>query len=94
MPSATSFSAFRTLPTIAWACDGRAGLEVHIRRDVPWFDDLMIRSALVRSASACERLVGLDWAIHRELWALGYAARVEPSAGGGATVVVHVTPGC
>jgi hypothetical protein len=84
---------FRTMPTIHWAFDGRHGLLVRLRSDIPSHDDLMIRSALIRSTARCERLGALDRAINRELWPLGYVAQVDPAVGRGAPVVVDIAPG-
>jgi hypothetical protein len=44
--------------------------------DVPTFDDGMIRRALLRSSLICGTVDRLNLAINRELWTIGYAARV------------------
>jgi hypothetical protein len=93
MSSILRAGIFRTMPTIHWAFDGRHGLVVRLRSDVPSHDDLMIRSALIRSAARCERVSALDRAINRELWSLGYVAQIDPAVRQGAPVVVDIAPG-
>jgi hypothetical protein len=93
MTSTSRDGTYRTLPTIHWALDGRHGLVVRLRNDVPSQDDLMIRSALMRSAARCERLGALDRTINRELGPLGYVAQVDSAMRLGAPVVVDIVPG-
>jgi hypothetical protein len=50
---------------------------VQAGENVPTFDDQMIRGALARGALACKKIEGLDRALNRELWPLGYVARLE-----------------
>ena len=61
--------------------------------DVPSFDDLMIHSALLRGAAACERLAALDRVINRELWPLGYVAQIERCVTDGGIVLVEIAAG-
>jgi hypothetical protein len=50
---------------------------VHVREDVPVFDEGIVRRALLRGAFVSENLDGLSRAIARQLWLIGYVARVE-----------------
>ena len=70
-------SGTRRLGPVAWNQDGCHGFDVEARGDVPTFDDDMIRSALRSGSVGCENVDGLSRAINRQLWAIGYAARVE-----------------
>ena len=67
----------RKLGPVPWYQNGCRGLTVHAGTDVPSFDDPMIRVALVRGALACRRISDLERALNRELWPLGYVARLE-----------------
>ena len=67
----------RKLGPVPWYHNGCSGLTVHAGTDVPSFDDPMIRVALVRGALACRRIGDLERALNRELWPLGYVARLE-----------------
>jgi hypothetical protein len=78
---------------VPWDHDGCSGLAVQARGDVPSFDDAMIRDALVRGATACERLNTLDRAINRELWPLGYVAHLERGVVDGGVVLVEIASG-
>lgn len=89
----TAGRAFRTLGPVAWFHDGCNSLAVRVRADVPSFDDLMIRGALLRVATACEGLASLDRAINRELWPLGYVAHLERSVADGEVVLVEIAAG-
>jgi hypothetical protein len=53
----------------------------------------MIRGALVRGALACQRLEHLDRALNRELWPLGYLARIEQSPRDRHLVFVEIANG-
>jgi hypothetical protein len=88
----TGCEAFRKLGSVPWFHQGCDGLAVTVRPDVPSFDEWMIRDALLRGAETCDQLKGLDRAINRELWPLGYVARLDGEAGEGGAVVVEVAP--
>jgi hypothetical protein len=68
-------------------------LTVHAGTDVPSFDDPMIRVALVRGALACERIGELERVLNRELWPLGYVARLEHNLTDRSLVHVEVVSG-
>jgi hypothetical protein len=68
-------------------------LTVHAGTDVPSFDDPMIRVALVRGALACTRIGDLERALNRELWSLGYVARLEHNLTDRSLVHVEVVSG-
>jgi hypothetical protein len=72
-------AATRRIGAVPWYRDGYHGLSVRAGADVPTFEDPMIRGALVRGALACKRIEDLDRVLNRELWPLGYLARIEPS---------------
>lgn len=79
----------RLLSPVPWYHDGCHGLSVRAGENVPAFDDLMIRGALARGAFACQRIQGLDRALNRELWSLGYVARLETDQPDRPTVLVE-----
>ena len=83
----------RWIAAVPWYADGYHGLSVQAGTDVPPFDDPMIRGALVRGALACRRVDGLDRALNRELWSLGYVARLEARGIGRGTVLVSIEAG-
>jgi hypothetical protein len=85
--------ATRRLGPVPWFHDGCRGLTVRAAEDVPSFDDQMIRGALARGAFACSRVSGLDRAINRELWSLGYVARLEIDQPDRPSVLVEVASG-
>lgn len=89
----TAVRALRKLGPVPWFHDGCSGLAVRVRADVPSFDDSMIRGALLRGVTSCERLATLDRAINRELWPLGYVAHFERSAAEGGVVLVEIAAG-
>jgi hypothetical protein len=80
----------RRLGAVPWYHDGYHGLSVRVRADVPSFDDPMIRSALIRGAQACQRIEGLDRALSRELWSLGYVARLDVNEMGREIILVEI----
>jgi hypothetical protein len=67
----------RRLGLVPWNHDGIAAFTVRAGEDVPTYDDWMIRAALVRGAISCKRADLLGRAINRELWMIGYVAKVE-----------------
>lgn len=85
-----SAQATRRLGVVPWYHDGYEGLFVQVRADVPSFEDPMIRSALIRGALDCERIEGLDRALSRELWPLGYVAQLEAGETGRSIVLVEI----
>jgi hypothetical protein len=90
IPFRPAVVAARRLGAVPWYHDGYHGLSVRVREDVPSFDDPMIRSALIRGAMACDRIAGLDRALSRELWSLGYVARLDVSETGPEIVLVEI----
>jgi hypothetical protein len=82
--------AARRLGAVPWYHDGYHGLSVRVTEDVPTFDDPMIRSALIRAAMACDRIESLDRALSRELWTLGYVARLDVNETGLEIIGVEV----
>lgn len=85
-----SAAATRRLGAVPWYHDGYQGLSVRVGADVPSFDDPMITSALIRGVLACQRTEGLDRAFSRELWPLGYVARLETGETGCSIVLVEI----
>ena len=83
----------RKLGTVPWYQNGCRGLTVHAGTDVPSFDDPMIRVALVRGALACKRIGELERVLNRELWPLGYVARLEHNLTDRSLVHVEVVSG-
>ena len=92
-PRKTIGGALRPLSPVAWCHDGCSSLAVQARGNVPSFDESMIRSALLRGATACEELAALDRAINRELWSLGYVAHFERGGSGKGIVLVEIAAG-
>ena len=70
-------SGLRKLGPVPWYQDGCRGLTARAGSDVPSFDDPMIRGALARGALGCGHIAGLERALNRELWPLGYVAHLE-----------------
>jgi hypothetical protein len=83
----------RRIGAVPWYRDGYHGLSVRAGADVPSFEDPMIRGALVRGALACKRIEDLDRALNRELWPLGYVARIEPSPRDRSLVHIEIANG-
>jgi hypothetical protein len=83
----------RRLSPIQWHRDCCHGFDVQVREDVPVFDEGMIRRALLRGSLVSEDVDGLSHAITRQLWLIGYKARIQsdPVAG---SVVVQVSKSC
>jgi hypothetical protein len=78
---------------VPWSHDGCNGLALRARADVPSYDEAMVRGALVRGAASCDRVGDLDRAINRQLWPLGYVARLERSAVDEAVITVEISTG-
>ncbi|MGZ6267245.1 MAG: hypothetical protein ACXWNR_01590 [Candidatus Limnocylindrales bacterium] len=76
-----------------WYHGGCRGLTVHAGPDVPSFDDPMIRVALIRGALTCGQIGGLERALNRELWPLGYIARLEHDLRDRSAVLVEIASG-
>ena len=75
--SALTALGTRRLSPVQW---NRAGCQLFYVRacaDVSPFDDGMIRRALLRGSVVCEKVDELSPAINRQLWAIGYVARVR-----------------
>jgi hypothetical protein len=68
----------RRLRSVPWCHDGRESLVATVDGEIPSCDDGMIRSALVRGADASQTTDALTRVLNRELWAIGYVARLEP----------------
>ena len=83
----------RKLGPVPWYQNGCRGLTVHAGTDVPSFDDPMIRVALVRGALACKRIGELERTLNRELWPLGYVARLEQEVTDRSLVHVEIVSG-
>jgi hypothetical protein len=78
---------------VSWCHDGHEGLSVTAGTDVPSFDDAMIRGALVRGARACQSTGALNRLLNRELWTLGYVARLEPDVTDNSRLLVRIASG-
>jgi hypothetical protein len=74
---ALTASGMRRLSPVQWNQDGCHGFDVQAREDVPAFDEGMIRRALLRGSLVCESVDRLSHAINRQLWEIGYVARVQ-----------------
>ena len=83
----------RTLGPVPWCQDGCSGLTVRAGKDVPSFDDPMIRVALVRGALDCGRVDRLERALNRQLWPLGYVAHLERDLTDRSVVIVDIASG-
>ncbi len=89
----TSAPGVRRLGPVSWCHDGHESLSVTAGADVPWFDDTMIRGALVRGALACQSIAFLGRVLNRELWTLGYVARLEPDLSDHSRLLVRIASG-
>jgi hypothetical protein len=67
----------RRLSSVQWNRDCCHGFDVQAHEDVPAFDDGMIRRALLRGSLGCENVGGLSLALNRQLWLIGYVARIQ-----------------
>lgn len=67
----------RRLSPVQWNRAGCHLLYVSASADVSPFDDGMIRRALLRGSVVCEKVDELSRAINRQLWTIGYVARVR-----------------
>jgi hypothetical protein len=83
----------RRLGPVSWCHDGHEGLSVTAGTDVPSFDDAMIRGALVRGALACQSIAALGRVLNRELWTVGYVARLEPDLTDNSRLLVRIASG-
>ena len=75
--SALTALGTRGLSPVQWNRSGCHVFYVRACADVSPFDDGMIRGALLRGSLVCKKLDELSRAINRELWAIGYVARVR-----------------
>jgi hypothetical protein len=91
--SPTLVPGLRRLGPVSWCHDGHEGLSVTAGADVPSFDDAMIRGALVRGALACQSIAILGRVLNRELWTVGYVARLEPDLTDHSKLLVRVASG-
>jgi hypothetical protein len=82
----------RRLGSVPWNYAGCNSLSVAALAGVPPSDDSMIRAALIRGARSCQTIGGLHSALNRELWQIGYIARVEHDPAIRAVVLVEVSP--
>jgi len=67
----------RRLGQVPWSHDGSDSLSAVALPSVPPSDDSMIRAALVRGARSSKTIQELDRALNRELWQIGYVARLQ-----------------
>jgi hypothetical protein len=91
--SPTLVPGLRRLGPVPWCHDGHEGLSVTAGADVPSFDDAMIRGALVRGALACQSIAILGRVLNRELWTVGYVARLEPDLTNRSRLLVRIASG-
>jgi hypothetical protein len=87
LSGALTASGTRRLSPIQWHRDGCHGFDVQVREDVPIFDEGMVRRALLRGSLVSEDVDGLRHAITRQLWLIGYKARVQSDSVDGSVVV-------
>jgi hypothetical protein len=78
---------------VPWYHAGYNGLSVVALTSVPRSDDSMIRAALVRGALSCQTIDELDRALNRELWQIGYVARIEHDPANRAVLLVEISTG-
>ena len=71
----------RRLGQVPWSHNDSDGLSVVALPSVPPSDDSMIRAALVRGARSSRTIQELDRALNRELWQIGYVARIQHDPG-------------
>jgi hypothetical protein len=83
----------RTLAPVPWRRDGCVSLSVSAAPDVPAFEDPMLRDALVRASLVCDRLEALERALNRELWRIGYVARIEYDPANHSVAYVDIVSG-
>lgn len=76
-----------------WDHDGFDGLAVEALPTVPPSDDSMIRAALVRGAISCKTIAELDRALNRELWQIGYSARIQHDPANRSVMRVEISTG-
>lgn len=81
----------RRLGSVPWYRDGCNGLAVVALSEVPSSDDSMIRAALVRGALSCRQVDEFDRVLNRELWQIGYVARIERNPANRAIVSVEIS---
>jgi hypothetical protein len=74
---ALSAPGVRRLSSIQWNHDNCQAVDVLALDDVPPLHEGMIRRALLRGALVCHDIDELTMALNRQLWQIGYAARVE-----------------
>ena len=84
---AATAAGMRPLSPIQWHRDCCHGFDVQVREDVPVFDEGMIRRALLRGSLIAEDVAGLSHAIARQLWLIGYVARVQSDPVAGSVLV-------
>jgi hypothetical protein len=77
LSGARAASSTRRLSPVQWHREGCHEFNVHVREDVPVFDEGIIRRALLRGALISEDVDGLSRVITRQLWLIGYVARVQ-----------------
>jgi hypothetical protein len=81
----------RWLGSVPWNQDGCHRIAVQVGDDVPALDHGMIRRALVRGSLVCESVTDLSRAINRNLWEIGYFAKVKSDRYDDGSVVVEVS---
>jgi hypothetical protein len=89
IPGGLAVPGMRRLGSVPWTHDGISAFTIRAGEDVPTYDDWMIRAALVRGAIACKKIGLLGRLLNRELWAIGYLAKLEIDPDDG-TVVVDI----
>jgi hypothetical protein len=92
-PSPQIASARRNLAPVPWRRDGCLVLQVSVSADVPTFDDPMVRDAIARASMAAERVDTLERMLNRELWRIGYTARLHYDPDDHSTVRVEIADG-
>jgi hypothetical protein len=75
--SALTALGTRRLSPVQWNRAGCRLFYVSACADVSPFDDGMIRRALLRGSLVCQKVDELSHAINRQLWEIGYVARVR-----------------
>lgn len=83
----------RRLGPVPWYHDGFDGLAAEALPSVPPSDDSMIRAALVRGALSSRTMAELERALNRELWQIGYTARIQRDPANLAVMRVEISMG-
>src|SRR5450756_2598013 len=91
--SPTLVPGLRRLAPVSWCHAGHEGLSAIACAGAPSSGDATIRGALVRGALACQSIAILGRVLNRELWTVGYVARLEPDLTNRSRLLVRIASG-